>query len=448
VIERIFELAFLGLLLGYLLFDRGFAWLHIPGTPVFVGEMVFALGMLMVVTTRVRLESVARHSTPLVVLLLFVIWGVVRGVPSIPIYGFDAARDLAMHYYALAAWLVALLLIGREARMWHWLDLYGRVIPWVVLWLGPALLLQDVFDGRSPFVPDGQVSIFAHKIGSVADHATMALLYFWLIRREDNPLSPRWRILLTTLVVGIVCMSAIINRGSFVSVAVGVAVLWLIDRRRTGAIVARIVAIGLTLLIVALVFDVRVSAFSNEREISAQQFLANAISVIDPSGANENLSGTADWRMQYWKTMIADVHQHYPLSGLGYGVNLRVRYGEQDEEPPARDAHNSHVAIYARGGLVGLSLWILLWWTWFLHMLRVRRSALMRGDVRRAGLAGWLLAAEVMMLTNAIFDPTLEGPQVAVWVWALFGIGAVLTAGPRPAARAIAAAPGRAQDHG
>ena len=47
----------------------------------------------------------------------------------------------------------------------------------------------------------------------------MALLYYWMVRREDNPLSPRWRTLLTTLVVGIVCMSAIINRGSFVSVA-------------------------------------------------------------------------------------------------------------------------------------------------------------------------------------------------------------------------------------
>lgn len=435
LVERVFELAFIGLLVGYLLFDRGFAWLHIPGTPLFVGEMVFALGMLMVVTTRVRLEAVARSSTPLVILLLFVVWGLMRGLPGIPIYGFDAARDMAMSYYGLAAWFVAILLIGREQRMWHWLDLYGRVIPWVVLWLGPALLLQDIFDGRSPFVPDGQVSIFSHKVGSIADHATMALLYFWLIRRGDDALSPRWRTLLTTLVVGIVCMAAIINRGSFVSVAVGVTVLWLVDRRRTGAIVGRIAAIGLTLLIVALAFDVRISAFSNEREVSAQQFLANAMSVVDPSGANENLSGTADWRMQYWKTMIADVHQHYPLSGLGYGVNLRVRYGEQDEEPPARDAHNSHVAIYARGGLIGLSLWIVTWWTWFVHVLRVRRSALLRGDTRRAGLAGWLLAAEVMILANAIFDPTLEGPQVAIWAWTLFGVGAILTPGPLPTSR-------------
>jgi hypothetical protein len=443
VTERVFELAFLGLLLGYLLFDRGFAWLHVPGTPVFVGEAVFALGMLMLITTRVRLASVARAGTPLVVLLLFMLWGLARGLPGIPVYGIDAARDLAMSYYGFAAWFVALLLIGREERLWHWLELYGRAIPWVVVWLGPALLLQDVFDSRPPFVPDGEVSIFAHKIGSIADHATMGLLYFWLIRREEHVLDPRWRTALTALTVVVVCVAAIINRGSFVSVAFGVAVLWFIDRRRTGAVVGRIVAIGLTLLTVALVFDVRLPAFSNEREVSAQQFVANALSVIDPTGANENLAGTADWRLQYWRTMIADVSEHYPLSGLGPGVNLRIRYGEQDEEPPARDAHNSHVAIYARLGVIGLTLWVLLWWTWFAHMLRVRRFALLRGDIRRAGLAGWLIAAEVMILVNAIFDPTLEGPQVGIWAWALFGVGAILTVNPpspRPAHQPGAAA--------
>jgi hypothetical protein len=120
------------------------------------------------------------------------------------------------------------------------------------------------------------------------------------------------------------------------------------------------------------------------------------------------------------------------LTGLGYGVNLRIRYGEQDEEPPARDAHNSHVAIYARGGLISLSLWVLVWWTWFVHVLRVRRAAQLRGDSQRAGLAGWLIAAVIMILVNAIFDPTLEGPQVAIWTWALFGIGAVLRPAPPP----------------
>jgi O-antigen/teichoic acid export membrane protein len=426
VTERVFELAFLGLLLGYLLFDRGFAWLHVPGTPVFIGETVFALGMLMVITTRVRMGSVAHASTPLVILLLFMLWGLVRGVPGIPTYGFDALRDLAMSYYGLAAWFVALLLIGREQRLWHWLELYGRAIPWVVVWLLPALLLQDIFDARPPFVPDGGVSVFAHKIGSLADHATLGLLYFWLIRRDEHVMDPRWRTALTSLIVVTVCVAAIINRGSFVSVAAGVAVLWFLDGRRTGAVVGRIVAIGLTLLIVALVFDVRLPAFSNEREVSAQQFVANALSVVDPTGANQDLSGTADWRLQYWQTMIADVTENYPIAGLGPGVNLRIRYGEQDEEPPARDAHNSHVAIYARLGLIGLALWILLWWTWFAHMLKVRRSALMTGEVRRAGLAGWLIAAEVMILVNAIFDPTLEGPQVAIWTWALFGVGAIL----------------------
>jgi hypothetical protein len=434
LIERVFELALLGLMLAYLLFDRAFAWLHIPGTPLFVGEMVMALGLLAMLATRVRLERIA--SPPLVALLLFMAWGLLRGISGLPTYGFDAARDLALCYYGLTAWFVAMLLFGREGRLWHWLDLYGRVIPWAVLWLGPALLLQDVFDGRPPFVPDSEVSIFAHKVGSIANHATLVLLFLWLFGRHRNQLSPRWRSIITTVVVGVVCMSAIVNRGSFVSVAVGLAVLWLVDRRRVGAMVGRIIAIGVCLLVLGLLFDVRISMFSNDREVSAQQFLANVMSVIDPSGANESLAGTADWRMQYWRRMIADVRQNAPLTGLGFGVNLRVRYGEQDEQPPARDAHNSHVGLYARTGLIGLGLWVLTWWVWFVHILRVRRAAVRHSDADRVNLAGWVLTAAVMMLVNAVFDPTLEGPQVAVWLWAIFGVGAALVARPTAPRRA------------
>ncbi len=35
------------------------------------------------------------------------------------------------------------------------------------------------------------------------------------------------------------------------------------------------------------------------------------------------------------------------------------------------------------------------------------------------------------ILMNAFFDPTIEGPQVGVWIWTLFGMGAVLGLGAR-----------------
>jgi hypothetical protein len=40
-----------------------------------------------------------------------------------------------------------------------------------------------------------------------------------------------------------------------------------------------------------------------------------------------------------------------------------------------------------------------------------------------AGLTAWLIISAIMILTNAIFDPTLEGPQVSFWLWTVFGVG-------------------------
>ena len=46
-----------------------------------------------------------------------------------------------------------------------------------------------------------------------------------------------------------------------------------------------------------------------------------------------------------------------------------------------------------------------------------------KGRYREAGIAVWLLVSIPTILVNAIFDPTLEGPQVAWWLWAFLGFG-------------------------
>lgn len=426
-IERAFEVTLLGALLGYLLFNRGFAWLHVPGTPLFVGEMVLALGVVMLTTTRVRVDRLIGTATPLAMLCLFITWCAVRAGPGVLTYGIDAIRDLAIAYYGVFAVLVGALLVGRRGRLDHWFDRYGQILPIALLWLGPAVLLAEVFGEGPPYVPDSEVSVFSHKIHSAALQAMMALLFLWLLRSGTDLRFRRRRAVLTSLSVGVLGIAVLLNRGAFVAVSGALGVLWLLDRRRAGMVVARIVTIGVIAMVVALTFDLRVPAMSGSgRELSAQQFIDNVVSVVDPSEANQDLSGTADWRLQYWERLVSDVNREEPLVGFGFGLNLRERFGEQDEEVPARDAHNSHIGIYARSGLIGLALWAMVWWTWFAHVLRTRRAARAHGDSRTANITGWLVAAITAMLINAFFDPALEGPQTAIWFWTLFGIGAVL----------------------
>src|SRR5829696_1782932 len=98
----------LGLLLGgYLLFDKAFAYLHLPGIPLFVGEMVLGVGALAAVIATRYLRVPIRDEPILALLGAFALWGLIRAMPGIPVYRLDALRDSALWYYCLFAFFVA-----------------------------------------------------------------------------------------------------------------------------------------------------------------------------------------------------------------------------------------------------------------------------------------------------------------------------------------------------
>jgi len=78
-------------------------------------------------------------------------------------------------------------------------------------------------------------------------------------------------------------------------------------------------------------------------------------------------------------------------------------------------------------GWVGVGMWVILWSVWALQLLQLRIRLRQNGRAVEAGLVAWLLVSALMMLVNAVFDPTVEGPQVGFWLWLMFGIGAALS---------------------
>jgi O-antigen ligase len=117
------------------------------------------------------------------------------------------------------------------------------------------------------------------------------------------------------------------------------------------------------------------------------------------------------------------------LTGLGFGVNIAKRVGLQGQGPvKLRSPHNSHLDIYARMGAIGIAIWVAFWslWSWALLAARSKFRAL--GRRLEMGLAEMCVVAVVMILVNGYFDPTLESPPVAVWLWTIVGIGFGLAA--------------------
>ncbi len=422
-----FPTLLLVLLGGYLFFNRAFAWIHIPGIPVFAGELVLLVGAYEAWRWG-SAAAVVRRSASLKVLVAFMALGFAGFVWGFPRYGLDAVRDSAIWYYGAYAVLVAVALAADPGLHGRLLGAYRRVLPWFLLWSPLAVVLgRGLVDG--PRVPDSDTSIFAFKAGDIAVHAALAVAFLWLAdERPPGRISPRLQAL-TALGLSAVLFAGSQNRGGLLA-AVTILLLAMVVLRQRGRLAyAFVFTVGI-LLVVALALDLRVDL--GDRELSAQQIFANAQSVLGGSPEQSDLTGTVAWRLELWDAVVDDVvsgDESLFVAGWGFGPNLGEQYGvETNLEQPLRNPHNSHLTVLARMGVAGAMLWLLLWIVWFGS---VASRVTPRHDVlpgSPAAQGAWVLAGVAGMLVNAVFDPTLEGPQVAVWFWVLMGFGAALAA--------------------
>lgn len=408
------------LLLGYMLFGRPFAWLHIPGTPLFIGELILATGLagaLRAVTWR---PVWTRSSIPLV-LLAYVAWGLARSIPGILEDPVIALRDAVLWGYALVAWAVLGVVAQRPGTLVYWFQKYLRVMPVAVVWIPITVVLGAREFGT---VPDSNVSLTAFDNGMMQIQLLMILSFLWLVWDPKRAADLRWRSMVSGMAVVGLLVLATRNRGGFVGVMVGLFLVLMFNQARTRLIVttARVL---LVLAVVVIVVDPRIDV--GEREISVSQLSDNVASLVTLQG-DESLGGNISWRLEHWSSIWKGVNSDVPLAGHGFGPNIAEIYHIPQTDIGLRNAHNSHLTLLARSGWIGFILWVVLWWAWFAEVNRSRRRFGDTGFPRLSGLAGWAMAAMAGFHIEAVFNPSIEGPQTAFWVWSIFGLGMYLAA--------------------
>ena len=417
--------ALLFVLAGYILFDRPFAWLHLPGTPLFIGEMVIALGIAVILTTDTRLPQLIRSSSSLRVLRTFILWGAALLAIGILPYGLDAIRDSAIWYYGIVAFFVVILFVSRPNRVNEWMVAFARLLPIYLIWYPFATVLHRVV-GDSMYVPDSEVPLFFHRSGNMAVLSAIGIAFLWMADGDSKLFTSRQRAWLTALATLVIGFTGLQNRGGMVSSAVLIAALmFLLSRRRT-EMLTMMMGIVVFFATVGIVFDVKIELF-DDRDISIEQFANNITSIFDQDAGGQRQTETTAWRIKIWEQVLDDVTNETPIMGFGPGPDLGERYDiSTDPTHPLRNPHNSHVGVLARMGWVGIILWAMLWLTWMAEMQTLRRRLRYRDRPRESALVSWLMLAPIPILVNAIFDPTLEGAQVSFLLWAFFGSGAAL----------------------
>lgn len=418
--RHLFERGLPVLLMGFVFLDRGFAWIHVPGTPLFITEIVLATGFLAAIRGLGR-YVVWKNSRSVFVVVAFVVWGVIRTLPSLFEDIEMAFRDSANWFYVIAAFSLLDLLIRKPKTLGRWLAGYKRLVIPIVIIVPVVVVLSELIDGLT--VPDSDVSFLSYKPGNALVHLFLAVAFLWAVWRPTGSRETRWRYLVTAAgVAGILAVSTQ-GRGGFVAVTVAGALLLLFTNERSRLVMAvagSLVAIALTFVVLDPRLDV------GGRDLSAEQFADNVSSIVTGEGEGE-LGGNIDWRLEHWSRIWHGVNRQAPMVGHGFGVNIAAIYGIPQADIGLRNAHNSHLTVLARMGWIGGVVWLALWTIWFAETRRAWGRCRELGLHYLAGLSAWVMVGVAATLVNAIFDPTLEGPQVGIWLWVLAGLGIFLS---------------------
>jgi O-antigen ligase len=409
------------LLVGYAVLGRPFAYLGIP--PLYVGEVVFAIGLAAAVATGALWLP---FRSPLAWLLLaFMSWGALRTVPYIATYGFDALRDAALWGYGLFALIVSGLLqrSGWFARV---PSLYGRFAFWFVLWAPLAIVASSLLRDSLPFMPGSpDVPVFGLRSTDPLVHLAGAAAFVLsglgsvVAARgpvRGLPLKSLWWLCW----LGVVLMGASLSRGSMLAVILGLfVVLAALPLRRT----LRISIVGLVML-VAIVPFVRLD-LDDYRQVSRHQLADNVNTIFERPGADS----TAEWRLDWWETIRNyTVYGPYFWQGKGFGVNLADDDGFQVySDNFLRSPHSGHLTVLARMGVPGLALWTALQIVFVATLVRGFMRARRRHEEWWARLNIFVLAYWVAYVVNGSFDVWLESPHGGIWFWCLFGFGMCVT---------------------
>ena len=452
-------LASLGiLLLGYMFLGRGFAHVGVP--PVYVGEVVLALGVVATAAALLSARPVRPPNLVVWLLIAFMVLGAVRTVPYLGTYGVDALRDAVLWGYGAFA-LMLYVLVDRAVVL-RSLRAYGWVVPIFAVWLPISWTVAGWMSSAiDPSRPGEVIPIVYFKSGDMAVHMVGVIAFAVLGTRIFVPVrSFAARALLFIPVAWTGLVGATANRGALVAgvTALIVAIMCVPRWRVWAPVVTGLVVAGLIFTIPSAPRDLanlptplptasraatetvgstpptspratpRVEPSAPEgRQVGIGQLFENIASIFSGS-TDEGLSGTVAFRLAWWSEIVEyTAFGPYFWDGKGFGINLANADGFQPTaDKSLRAPHNSHLTVLARMGVPGFVLWWGLQGTFAVSLIRAIGAFRRRHQRVFSGTAAWLLVYWTAMMVDTSFDPYLEGPQGGIWFWSVFGIGLVL----------------------
>jgi len=420
----VFPAALRFLLGGYLLLSRPFSYIHVPGTPVYIGEVVLAIGFAEILRLRRHWRPVISRSAILRLLMVFMGWCAVRFVTSLkeglgsPV---DILRDSSIWYYGAFAFVVASYATYDPRFIHRFMRWFMRIAPWLLLWT-PVVMTIGV--AKAVHLPGIPLPLNAVKNGDYAVNCGVAVAAIILGFSGREGLTHRYAHVLVVIGLGAILVSGSQNRGGLIAALGEVgAAFWLSPRPRRSATVRATVPVLVAAIAVVVVVNPRFE--THRREVSVRQLASNMKSILGKGEGNADQSSTTEWRLDLWKDVLKDsLSPTYRIKGQGFGPNLYLKYrGDNGDPVPLRNPHSTHLDVLARVGIPGFVLWVVLWGGWWTTSIFAAVRHRRAGSWVHRDITLWLSLSVTAYLVNAAFDPALEGPHAGIWLWTFVGLG-------------------------
>lgn len=401
------------ILFGYLVGNRGFAQLQIPGLPLLPAEAVLGVGVCLAAWRAARTKAFPIKRDALnFILLAWVAVGAARLPYDFRSYGFMAVRDFALVYYALffflaqswaesprnRAWLLSCITAGLALTT----PVFAAFNHWPMFFLSLAVA--------------GSPLIYVKSDVAGGFMAAGVLWFGWKFVRER--LWP-WLALVGVCALGVLFCN---SRAAVFALGLGTLGLVVLQEWRLLRILLAFGAVGGVLLLGEALWP------RPPGEISQAFHLYESVrSIADFSGAqtptSADLGDKPDnnrFRLVWWETVLNDTRDNAPWLGLGFGYDLadqfaRTYYADSEEEFSVRSPHNFLITVFARMGIVGLGL--------FGGILAVMIRRTWCAACAAPGTGGstlWLCSW--LIFVTACFGVVLEGPMGAVLFWTMLGL--------------------------
>lgn len=406
----------------YLVLNVGFMYVRIPpvGPGIPIGELILVFSLLALN----QLIVIPRMSKEVWMFPIVVWWAysLIRALYDIRVGGAWALRDASQEIESLYL-IVGFWLVNRTI----YLRYFFRWLPRLLVVIGLYSLIFPVaktLQGYSPSVPGMNASVRTLLFQVVGTPSLALWSAAWLLmsRPGEHGSHIRMRHLAACFLVAYT--AAFSQERTVYMQIIALAFLFLAVRRKVAFRWIMILILGAGLIAAVSVSGISIKGRVGHK-ISLDFIVHHFESSSGQGEAGEGTGGTAGsvaQRFGFWRHILIKMESSPSNMAFGLGFGIPLTNFNAAKDILVREPHNSYISVWARLGVFGISLWLLMqtlllrnWWKSY----RLTRRMNWVEDQQNLFL---LLIYWVLILVFAIAEPGLEMPFLAIPYYFFFGV--------------------------